>query len=224
MYIVIVGAGKVGFYLAKELAQGHHTVSLVEKDTVTCEEIAKELNNVLLINGDGCNSRYLEDAGINRADVVAAVTGNDEANLMICQLAKQFSRVKRTVARVNDPKNTRTFNEIGVDVAVDSTSIIAKIIEEEVSLEDLVTLMTFKRGKLALVRVDLTNKSPCINKQVMEIKLPRASVLVSIIRGEDVIIPRGETVLQPKDDIIALTAIENEQELLDVLIGKVSKA
>ena len=219
MYIVIVGGGKVGFYLAKELACGHHTVSVVEKDTPTCEEIAKSLNNILLINGDGCNIRYLEDAGINRADVVAAVTGSDEVNLMVCQLAKQSSKVKRTVARVNDPKNTHTFNEVGVDVAVDSTSIIAKIIEEEVSLEDLVTLMTFKRGKLALVRIDLNSESPCVDKQVMDVKLPRASVLVSIIRGGDVLIPRGETVFQAKDDIIALTAIENEQDLLDVLIG-----
>ncbi|MFC1631001.1 NAD-binding protein [Candidatus Omnitrophota bacterium] len=223
MYIVIVGGGKVGFYLAKELTEGHHTVSLVEKDLATCEEIAKKLDSVLVINGDGCNNRFLEDAGISRADVVAAVTGSDEVNLMACQLAKQFSKVKRTVARVNDPKNAHTFNEVGVDVAVDSTSIIAKIIQEEVSLEDLVTLMTFKRGKLALVRVDLTVDSPCVNRQVQEIKLPRTSVLVSIIRGADVIIPRGETVLQAKDDIIALTAIENEQELLDVLIGRVSK-
>lgn len=223
MYIIIVGGGKVGFYLAKKLAEEHHAVSLVEKETVTAEEIAKELSEVLIINGDGCNTHYLEDAGISRADVVAAVTGSDEVNLMVCQLAKQFSKVKRTVARINDPKNTHTFNEVGVDVAVDSTSIIAKIIEEEVSLEDLVTLMTFKRGKLALVRVDLTSESPCVNKQVSEITLPRASVLVSIIRGTDVIIPRGETILQAKDDIIALTAIENEQELLDVLIGKVSK-
>jgi trk system potassium uptake protein TrkA len=216
-----VGGGKVGFYLAKKLAQAHHTVSLVEKDSLTCEEIAKELDNILLINGDGCHIRYLEDAGINRADVVAAVTGSDEVNLMVCQIAKQFSKVKRTVARVNDPKNSHTFSKVGIDVAVDSTSIIAKIIEEEVSLEDLVTLMTFKRGKLALVRVDLTNESPCVNKQVMDIELPRTSVLVSIIRGEDVIIPRGETVLQAKDDIIALTSIENEQDLLDVLIGHV---
>lgn len=223
MYIVIVGGGHVGFYLAKELAQGHHTVSLIERNHASCEEIAKELTNVLVINGDGCNTRFLEDAGINRADVVAAVTGSDEVNLMVCQLAKQSSKVKRTVARVNDPKNTHTFNEVGVDVAVDSTSIIAKIIEEEVSLEDLVTLMTFKRGKLALVRVDLTNESPCVNKQLLEVQLPRASVLVSIIRGNDVIIPRGETVLQAKDDVIALTAIENEQNLLDVLIGKVPR-
>lgn len=224
MYIVVVGGGKVGFYLAKKLIKAHHTVSLIEKDAATCTEIAEALNDALLIHGDGCKTSYLEDAGINRADVVAAVTGSDEVNLMVCQLAKQFSKVKRTVARVNDPKNSHTFNKIGVDVAVDSTSIIAKIIEEEVSLEDLTTLMTFKRGKLALVRVDLSSESPCVNKQVMEIKLPRASVLVSIIRGDDVLIPRGETILQPKDDIIALTSIETEQDLLDALIGKVPKS
>jgi len=224
MYIVIVGGGKVGFYLAKKLSGSHHTISLVEKDMATCKEIAQELNDVLVINGDGCALSYLEDAGLDRADVVAAVSGSDEVNLMVCQLARHSSKVKRTVARVNDPKNSHTFNEVGVDVAVDSTSIIAKIIEEEVSLEDLVTLMTFKRGKLALVRVDLNSESPCVNKQVMEIKLPRAAVLLSIIRGDDVIIPHGETILRANDDIIALTAIENEQELLDALIGKVAKA
>ncbi|MFH1244988.1 MAG: NAD-binding protein [Candidatus Omnitrophota bacterium] len=223
MYIVIVGAGKIGFYLARELLGSEHVISIIEKDLSLCEEAAKHLNNALVINGDGCNLKFLTDAGIDRADIVAAVTGSDEVNLMVCQLAKQFTKVKRTVARVNDPKNTHTFNEIGIDVAVDSTAIIAKIIEQEVSLDDLVTLMTFKRGKLALVRVDLTNDSPCVNKQVMGIKLPRAAVLVAIIRGEDVIIPRGETVLLAKDDVIALTAIENEQDLLAVLIGRNSR-
>lgn len=220
MHIVIVGAGKIGFYLAKELLESAHVVSIIEKDFALCEEAAKHLNNVLVINGDGCNLKFLSDAGIDRADIVAAVTGSDEVNLMVCQLAKQFTQVKRTVARVNDPKNTHTFNEIGIDVAVDSTSIIAKIIEQEVSLDDLVTLMTFRRGKLALVRVDLTADSPCVNKPVMGIKLPRSSVLVAVVRGDDMLIPRGETVLQAKDDVIALTTIENEQDLLSALIGR----
>jgi trk system potassium uptake protein TrkA len=108
-----------------------------------------------------------------------------------------------------------------VDVPVDSTAIIAKIIEEEVSFADFVNLMTFKRGKLAIVRVDLTEDSPVINKQVMDIQLPPDSVLVSIIRGEEVIIPKGSTVLQARDDIIALTTIENEKTLLETLVGKI---
>lgn len=220
MHILIVGGGNVGYYLAKRLYLDRHAVALVEKDKEICERIAKELD-ILVINGDGCEPRYLEEAGIARADVVAAVTGDDEDNLIICQLAKETFRVSRTVARVNDPRNEHTFSELGVDVPVDSTAIIAKIIEEEVSFADFVNLMTFKRGKLAIVRVDLTEDSPVINKQVMDIQLPPDSVLVSIIRGEEVIIPKGSTVLQARDDIIAITTIENERALLETLVGKI---
>jgi trk system potassium uptake protein TrkA len=219
MRIIVVGGGRVGSYLVKELRSQNHVVSLVEKEKAICEQIAAA-QDVLVINGDGCELSYLEDAGLECADVVAAVTGDDEDNLIICQLAKDFGKVERTVARVNDPKNTHTFVEIGVDVAVDSTAIIAKIIEEEVSMEDLATLMTFKRGKLAIVRVDLASDSPCVNKKVMEIKLPENTVLVSIIRGEQVIVPRGDTPLKEKDDIIAITNVGQEQALLDTLIGK----
>ena len=220
MYIVIVGGGRVGYYLAKELLSARHGVALVDREPKLCQQIAKELN-ILVIQGDGCDPRRLEEAGLQRADVVAAVTGSDEANLVICQLAKEVSGVKRTVSRVNNPKNTHTFNEVGVDVAIDSTSIIAKVIEEEVSLEDLTTLMTFRKGKLALARVDLNQDSPCVNRRIMDINIPHDSVLVSIIRGEEVIIPRGDVVLQAKDDIVALTTAGKERKLLDALIGKV---
>lgn len=219
MRIIIVGGGNVGYYLAKRLSQGKHIVSVVEKNKQLCEKIARELN-CLVINGDGCDPKFLENAGIDRADVVASVTGDDEDNLVISQLAKETYSIRRTVARVNDSTNEHTFNELGVDIPIDSTAIIAKIIEEEVSLKDFVNLMTFKRGRLAIVRVDLTEESPACGKQIMDIKLPGDSVLVSIIRGEDVIIPKGTTVLQARDDIIALTTIENEQHLLDALIGR----
>ncbi len=220
MQIIIVGGGNIGYYLAKRLAKDRHVVSIIEKDKELCGKIARELN-CLVINGDGCDPKFLEDAGIDKADVVAAVTGDDEDNLVISQLAKETYGVRRTVAKVNDSRNEHAFNELGVDVPVDSTAIIAKIIEEEVSLKDFVNLMTFKRGKLAIVRVDLTEESPVCGKQVMDIKLPVDSVLVSIIRGEDVIIPRGTTILQSRDDIIAITTIENEQHLLDTLVGKI---
>jgi len=219
MYIVIVGAGKVGYFLAKRLCLNKHTVSIVEKDKQLCEETAKELE-ALVVNGDGCDPHILEEAGINRADVVAAVTGDDEDNLIICQLAKEIFKVKRAVGRVNNPDNEHTFSELGVDVPVDSTKIIAKIIEEEVSFSDFVNLMSFKRGKLAIVRLDLPDDSPVINKQVQDIQLPADSVLVSIVRGEEVIVPKGNTVLQPGDDIIALTVVGNEPQLLNLLVGK----
>lgn len=219
MYIVIVGAGKVGYFLAKRLCAGKHTVVIVDRDKAWCEHIAKELE-VLVIHGDGCDPKILEEAGLERADVLAAVTGDDEDNLIICQLAKEKFHIQRTVGRVNNPDNEHTFAELGIDVPVDSTKIIAKIIEEEVSFSDFVNLMSFKRGKLAIVRVDLPDDSPVINKPVQEVSLPENSVLVSILRGEEVIIPKGNTVLKPGDDIIALTLVGNEPQLLNLLVGK----
>ncbi len=219
MYIIIIGGGKVGYFLAKRLLTGKHTVSIIDKNRDLCEEMAKQLQ-ALVIHGDGCDPHILEQAGIKRADVLAAVTGDDEDNLIVCQLAKEIFNVQRTVARVNNPDNEHTFSKLSIDVPVDSTKIIAKIIEEEVSLSDIVNLMSFKHGKLSIVRVDLSQDSPVINKQIQDIELPPDSVFVSIVRGEEVIIPKGTTVLKPGDDIIALTLVSNEQQLLNVLIGK----
>jgi len=192
---------------------------LVEKDPEVCEQIAKSLD-ILVVQGDGSDAHVLDDAGLTRADVVAAVTGDDEDNLIICQLAKEKFNVSRTVARINDPRNERIFTELGVDVPVDATGVIAKIIEEEVSFSDLVTLMSFRRGKLAIVRIDLPEDSPIINQRVQDVALPPDSVLVSIIRGDEVIVPKGTTVLKAMDDIVALTLVENEKQLLQSLIGK----
>lgn len=220
MYIIIIGGGKVGHFLAKRLSQNKHTVVLIEKDRELCTKLAED-SDFVVICGDGCDPIILEEAKIDRANVVAAVTGADEDNLVICQIAKQKFRVRRTVAMVNDSDNEHTFSELGVDVPIDATAIIAKIIEEESSFTDFVNLMSFRRGKLAIVRVDLPEESPVINKTLQEIILPEDSVLVSIIRGEDVIIPKGNTVLKAQDDIIALTTIENEQQLLSLLLGKI---
>ncbi|MCX7926914.1 MAG: NAD-binding protein [Candidatus Omnitrophica bacterium] len=219
MKIVIVGAGKVGFFLARRLLTAKHTVSIVEKDKQICEEIVRQLE-ALVIYGDGCDPQILEEAGVRHADVVAAVTGEDEDNMIICQLAKELFHIKRTVARVNNPDNERTFTELGIDVPVDATMIIGKIIEEEVSFADFVNLMSFKRGKLALVRVDLAPESPVVNKQIKELSLPADSVIVSILRADKVIVPRGDTVFMANDDVIAITTVGNESQLLNFLLGK----
>ena len=219
MYIIIVGAGKIGYYLAKRLCASKHTVSVVEKEKALCEEIARDLE-ALVINGDGCEPAILEEAGIERADVLAAVTGDDEDNLIICQLAKERFKVNRTVGRVNNPGDEHTFTQLGIDVPVDSTKIIAKIIEEEVSFSDFVNLMSFKRGKLAIVRLDLPEDSPVVGKELKSIQLPPDSVIVSVLRGEEVIVPKGDTVFRNGDDIIAITLIGNEPQLLNLLAGK----
>jgi len=201
MYIVIAGAGKVGHFLAQRLLEDEHTVIIIEKDEKTCRALAQELD-LLVIHGDACEPRFLEEARCDRCDVLAAVTGDDEDNLVICQLAKERFGVKRTVGRLNDPKNERTFSELGVDIPIDATKIIAKIIEEEVSFADFVNLMSFKRGKLAIVRVDLPADSPAVGKNLTQL-----------------VLPRGNTALEPGDDIIALTFVENEKQLLQALIG-----
>ena len=219
MYIIVVGAGKIGYYLAKRLCLSKHTVSVIEKDKALCEEIARDLE-ALVINGDGCEPAILEEAGIERADVLAAVTGDDEDNLIICQLAKERFKVNRTVGRVNNPGDEHTFTQLGIDVPVDSTKIIAKIIEEEVSFSDFVNLMSFKRGKLAIVRLDLPEDSPVVGKELKSIQLPPDSVIVSVLRGEEVIVPKGDTVFRNGDDIIAITLIGNEPQLLNLLAGK----
>ncbi len=219
MYIIIIGAGKVGYFLAKRLINNKHTVSIIDKNKSICEDAAKSIE-ALVINGDGCDPRILEEAGVLRADVVAAVTGDDEDNLIVCQLAKERFNIQRTVGRVNNPDNEHTFSELGIDIPVDSTKIIAKIIEEEVSFSDFVNLMSFKRGKLAIVRVDLPEDSPVINKEIKDIILPKDSVLVSILRGEEVIVPKGDTILKSGDDVVALTLIGNEPQLLNLLAGK----
>lgn len=219
MYIIVVGAGKVGHFLAKHLIKDKHTVVLIDKDKKVCEAIAQL--DIIVVCGDGCDPYFLEEAGIKRADVIAATTGDDEDNLVICQLAKEKFHINRTVARVNDPKNKSIFSELGVDVPIDATEIIAEIIEEEVSFADFVNLLSFNRGQLAIVRVDLPETSPLIDKKLKDITFPADSVLVSIIRGDEIIVPRGDTVLQACDDIIALTLIANKQSLLQFLVGNI---
>lgn len=219
MHIIIIGGGRLGIFLAKRLLAGKNTIVIVEKEQEAAHDLAKDLN-AIIINGDGCDPKILEQAGIDRADVVAAVTGKDEDNFIVCQIAKDKYKVNRTIARVNDPDNERAFNELGIDVPIGATVILGKIIEEEVSFVDFVDLFSFKKGKLALIRVDLPEDSPIINKPLQQLQLPPNSVLVSIIRRDEVIVPKGDTVLLPLDDVVALTLVEHKQELLNYLIGK----
>ncbi len=220
MHIVIIGGGRIGVFLAQRLLKEKHAVVIVEKDEETAKTIAKDLD-VVLINGDGCDPGILKQAGVDHANVVVAATGKDEDNFIVCQIAKELFKVDRTIARVNDPENERAFNELGVDVPIGATIILGKIIEEEASFSDFVDLFSFKRGKLALIRVDLPETSPVINKKLQELNLPPSSVLVSIIRGDEIIVPKGDTSLLPRDDIVALTLVENKQQLLNYLIGNV---
>lgn len=218
MYVIISGGGKVGSFLARTLKKRGHDVAMIERREELCKKLAVECLGCLIINGDGCDMVFQKDAGVEHADVFAAVTGDDDDNLVACRLAKTAFNVPRTVARVNNPKNERIFHELGID-AVSTTTVIAHIIEEETTIGDVITLLPLKKGKLALVEVELpTDRCKVCNKQIANLGLPEDCVLVSIIRGDDVIIPRGNTMIEPGDTVVALAAAGKEEELKQILI------
>ncbi len=219
MYIIIVGAGKVGFFLSKKLTADSHIVALVEKNPAVCGEVAQN-SSLTVLQGDGSRPDVLKNARAGKADVVVALTPQDEDNIVICQIAREVFGVKRTIAKVNNPQNIKVFSSLGIDVPIDSTSILARVVEEEASFTDFINLLSIKRGRLSIVRVDIPENSPVINKLIKDIKLPQDSVLVSILRAADVIIPRGDTKISSGDEIIALTSIDKEKDLIDLLVGK----
>ncbi|MDR1997452.1 MAG: NAD-binding protein [Candidatus Margulisbacteria bacterium] len=220
MFIVIAGAGNVGRQLTRNLLLEKHTVVVLERQPEVCARMARSFPGLLVICGDSCDPQTLEQACLDRADVVAALTGDDEDNLVICQLAKERFNVQRTVARVNDSRNTPAFTALGIDVPVDSGAIITSLITREVSSSEISTLFTLKRGRMAIVQVAVSPYSPVSAKKILELTLPKDTVLISILRGEEVIVPRGNTVLQCGDDIIALTSDASKQALLDLLGAK----
>ena len=218
--MVINGGGKVGSFLAMAMVKNGHLVTLIERRLEVSQKVAIEVPAALIILGDGCDVRYQEDAGVDNADVFVSVTGDDDDNLVACQIAQGVFSVQRTVARVNNPKNEAIFRALGIE-AVSSTTIIARLIEEEISIGNVVTLQALKKGKMALVEIELPKEgSSGAGVQIQDIELPQDCVLVSIVRDDDIIIPRGETLLEGGDTVVVLTKVVNEQALKRSLVGK----
>ena len=219
MYVVINGAGKVGFQLAEILAASRATVAVIEKRLTVCEELTEQIDDILVIHGDGADVRYLEDAGIARADVFAAVTGDDDDNLVACQLAKVSFDVPRTVARINNPKNEHIFHELGIE-GISSTTVIAQLIQEEATVGDILTLRTIRQGEFAVVEMSIPVGSVSVRRTISELNLPEKSSIVTIIRGDEAIVPKGATEIQEGDLVICLTAVAQEAELQTALTGR----
>ncbi len=218
MNIIIIGGGKIGYYLAKTLLAYKHEVIIIEPQKELCEKVANLLG-IRVCNGDGTTIEKLEEVEADKADVMIAVTGRDEDNLIACQLGKNNFNIKRTIARVNNPKNIDVFEKLGVDMAVSSTSIIANMIEQEIDSAGIKTLMMLKNGKTTLNEIEVMENSEVCNKNLREINLPKDSILVSVIRDEEVIIPNGETVLLKGDNVIAVASKESQDELKKCFIG-----
>jgi len=221
MYVVISGGGKVGSYLAHKLLEKGHGVAIIEKRSGVLEKLAEDLPpKVLLIEGDGCGAKYQEDAGVGHADIFAAVTGNDDDNLVSCQLARAHFGVKRTVARINSPRNEHIFHALGIE-GISSTTIIGKLIEEEATISEIIRLHTLKKGQISLVEIDLPNEDCLVcGKKVYELNLPEGSILVALVRGDKVIVPKGDTVLERKDQVLAVTVLGKEEEVRRALQGR----
>jgi trk system potassium uptake protein TrkA len=212
MYIIIGGGGEVGYYLARNLLNRGHEVLLLEKDGARVKSLSDELGQSIL-KGDACEARTMEEAGARRADVIIAVTGEDEDNLVICQMAKKRFNVGRTIARLNNPKHEELFQKLGIDVTVSPTKAILSLIESELPGPHFVLLMTLKRAGLEIVEVGVPPISPVVGKRLDQINLPRKSTLALIIRGEEPIFPTGDTILMANDDVYALVNREGEEEL-----------
>lgn len=222
MYVVINGGGKVASYLARTLLENGHDVALIEKRADVVEKLALELpGHALMILGDGCDAGYQDDAGVARADVFVSVTGDDDDNLVACQLARVAFGVPRAVSRVNNPKNEHIFNALGIE-AISSTTIISRMIEEEATVGDIRTLASLRKGNMAIVEIELpTDRCVVCNKPVSTLSLPPNCVLVAVVRENDEIeTVRGDTLMGPGDTVVAFTSVSSERALKKLLAGE----
>lgn len=219
MKIMIVGGGNVGYYLLKTLADEKHHVMMVENNEKHCEDMAAELESsrVEITCGDGSDVDVLRDAGINRIDTFIAVTGKDEDNFVACQLAKDFFGVKLTISRVNNPKNIRVFEKIGVDSVISSTTRITNIINQEIDWNDVNRLLGAKSLGVRIREADIEVGSPFVNKKLHELGLPDGVIIVSIIRDQEAVVPGGDTVLRVGDTAIIMGKDENITEVMGLL-------
>ena len=222
MKIVIAGAGSVGRYMAQELSGQGHEITLVDVKKSSLEKMSKSIDGVSTLWGDACDLSVLARAGLSDCDVVAAVTGDDEDNLVVSLLAKQEFGVPRVVARVNNPNNHWMFNEMwGVDVSVSTPHLLTALVEEAVTTGTLVRLLSLDKGNAALEEVVLTATSRAVGKQISDVALPRESTVVGIIRDHHVMAPSGNTVLLAGDEVLILmTGSESEQRVHEALVGE----
>jgi len=217
--VAICGAGKVGSYIAADLRDGGHEVLLIEKDPDLVARASTRLD-VRWFVADACELSSLHESGVADCEVVVAATGEDQVNLVISLLAKQEFAVPRVVARVNHPKNHWLFNESwGVDVAVSTPHLLTALVEEAVSVGSLVQLLQFEGGDASLVEVTLAANSPAANQAIVELAVPRDASIVALVRQRRLLVPRGDTVLQVGDEVLALVTKESEDAVRHLLIG-----
>jgi len=219
MRVAIAGAGNVGTFIANDLAGTGHDVLLIEQNENVAQRIKVE-DHVEVIVADACEVTSLRAVGIETCEVVVAATGDDEDNLVISLLAKQEFGVPRVIARVNHPKNEWLFNENwGIDISVSTPHLITALVEEAVSVGRLVRILQFERGSVRLVEVTLAPDAPVIDQAIKDIDIPRDATIVAVLREEHVVMPRGDTVFEAGDEVLAMVTADSEDDVRRILTG-----
>lgn len=217
MNVLIVGAGKSGTYLAEKL-RSKHSVTLVESRADRVAFLAARMPDVRFVRGDGCEPTVLDRADAQDADLVAALTGDDEDNLVVSFLAKTTHQAPMVFARTNHPKNEWLFTrKWGVDVAVSTANVIADLVEKEVSLGDMITLMRLSAENMVVEELTLPEGASCIGRRLSDLSLPQCAHIMAIISAGEVVIPRGDTTLRAGDEVLILSACGEETSVLRCL-------
>ena len=220
MFVIVVGGGNTGSQLAKFLLDAGHTVRVIDERPVVLEMLATEIPQECIVDGDGSSPTVLEKAGIQKAQVLAAVTGTDETNLVVTSLGKFEFNVPRVIARINNSKNAWLFtSEMGVDVSLNQAEILAKLTAEEMSIGDMMTMLKIRRGKYSLVEEKIAPNALAVGKALKDLPLPENCVISGIIRRGEIVMPRGITILEEADEILALVD-DSSREGLARLLGR----
>ena len=221
LYVIIAGAGKVGWNLARELIEKENEVTVIEANRLRYEVVEEELEHNIQY-GDGTELWVLERAGIERADLVIAVTGDDEDNILICQMAREKYGVDRVVSRCNNPRNLQHFELLGIKPAVSATDLILRLIEHEVPKYGLVHLLDLKEERLEIIEMDVAEGSPAEGSHVKDLGLPDGSLVISILRDGGGFVPTGDSVVQAGDEVLLVLDIGIEDTVTEVFSGRVT--
>lgn len=221
MKVVIAGGGKIGLQLARTMIEKRNYVSLIERDKYKCAKIANALD-AEIICGDCTNVSVLETAGTQDAGCFMAVTGSDQDNLVASQLAKNYFRASKVIARSSDPRNIETFKLLGIEYTVSSTEIITNLIEQEVDLSQMHLVASLNKGKAGIISMNLSENTAYHNVALRDISFPKGSLIISVVHDDELIIPNGNTILQKGDEVVAVCQ-EKYTKALTKLMAEIKK-
>ena len=218
MNILVVGGGKVVYFLARTFLSKGYNVTVINRHLEECTQLARTLK-ATVVHGDGSDPRILEESGAYMADALVAVTSRDQKNLVVCQMAVQKFQIPRAIALVNDPENETVFDKLGIQ-AISPTRILSSLIEQKTGLEDILNLLPLHEGKINVTEILLEQPSEVIGKSLSDIALPENALIASVVRHEEVIIPRGSTILSQGDKMIVITTPDNHGRVIKMLTGE----